>query len=124
MSWTATGLYLLIPAIVYLGLPVIYGEPFAIDRSTLEFVVPNYLYFAAPYLAWAVAHRALRLRRTVAHGGYIGAAAGLISLHLFLAGASHPEDGLIIYWLWAALAIACGGAAALVYDQRGKQSAT
>jgi hypothetical protein len=59
MSWTATGLYLLIPAIVYLGLPVIYGEPFAIDRSTLEFVVPNYLYFAAPYLAWAVAHESI-----------------------------------------------------------------
>jgi hypothetical protein len=117
MSKTVTGLYLAVPALVYLTIGVLHGEPFVLDRDTMLWLWPNYLFFAAPQLAWAVIHRVLGSAPTVAHGGQIGATIALLSLHFSLATASHAEDGWIVYWPLAGIAIGIGCACAMLKDR-------
>jgi hypothetical protein len=121
---TATGVYLVIPAIVCVLAPIAYGQPVTVNRDVLVSLALNYLFFATPHFAWAVLHKFMGVRRHVAHSGYVGANVALISLHLILGGASHPEDGLILYWPWAALGIACGCTSATIYNRLREQPAT
>jgi hypothetical protein len=104
--------YFLVPAVVFLTL----GGLRRLGWDDLIFFLPSYVIFAAPQIVWAVLTRFVGVGKATAHAGYLGATAGLLSLHLWFECCENNSSALgwLLYWPLAAtlMIVAVGGVAA------------
>lgn len=96
--------YIGIPALVFLSIGIGQGQSIEINRAMLAAFPINYLWFAAPQIAWLLLFRIFALPTYAWHTGQIGATLALITLHIRFECCANNENGLgwLIYWPFAA----------------------
>jgi hypothetical protein len=99
--------YFGIPALVFLTIGLGNGKSIEINRALLADLPINYLWFAAPQIAWFLLFRIFALPAYAWHAGQIGATLALITLHARFECCVNNENGLgwLIYWPFAGAAM-------------------
>jgi len=91
--------YLCIPAMLALGTFAfaLRSEPFGIE-ILLSAVLGGFLFYAAPFLAWALVVSLADLSAPVSHTGFIAPSVALVAITL-LSFVAHDPSGLPMQWL-------------------------
>jgi hypothetical protein len=98
--------YFLVPALVCISIGI--GKPKGNPTEAsvlLKFFIPNYLFFVAPLVVWAILSKVLMLNTSVSHAGYIGVTLALLSLHVLFECCADNSNaiGWLYYWPLAAI---------------------
>jgi len=115
-TWALIG-YFVVPALVYIAIGIVsHGGHPPTASELFQFFIPNYLFFAAPLVVWAVLSKVLKLSTSVSHAGYMGATLALLSLYILFECCvdNSNASGWLYYWPLAAILATTGA----VYRRR------